>query len=217
MGTSTLARHYAIMPSATETVVVAARPRASSAAELLYYALQLSTFADSRPRAANTAFADFPTPVEHSGCAIGYMPRQFAARGDRLAFSNGIVALAVVAALLIWRVSAATRARSFRSTRSACSSASRLSQAGMVDAPGSDARQPGWQRRAALNGIGAVATALVSIVQVVTKFTHGAWIVVLIIPLIIAVLRRIHRHYSVLRSRGRVHGSVAADVSSITP
>src|SRR4029079_14732841 len=58
--------------------------------------------------------------------------------------------------------------------------------------------EPGWQRRAALNGIGAIATALVSIVQIVTKFTHGAWIVVLIIPLIIVVLRRIHRHYEFL-------------------
>ena len=56
-------------------------------------------------------------------------------------------------------------------------------------------REPGWVRRAWLNGIGAVATAAVAIVQVATKFTSGAWIVVLIIPLIIAVLRRIHRHY----------------------
>ena len=69
-----------------------------------------------------------------------------------------------------------------------------LSQAGMV-LHWWRMRDAGWKRRAALNGIGAVATALVSIVQVVTKFTHGAWIVVLVIPLIIVVLRRIHGHY----------------------
>jgi len=56
---------------------------------------------------------------------------------------------------------------------------------------------PGWHWRAALNGIGAVATAAVTIVQVATKFTHGAWIVVIIIPLIILLLRAIHRHYEV--------------------
>src|SRR5438309_3667379 len=56
-------------------------------------------------------------------------------------------------------------------------------------------REPGWRRRATLNGLGALATAVVSVVQVLTKFMHGAWIVVLIIPVIILVLRRIHRHY----------------------
>jgi hypothetical protein len=122
------------------------------------------------------------------------MPRQFAARGDRLAFSNGIIALAVVAALLIWVFRGETSALIplYAIGVFVCFT---LSQAGMV-MHWFHARQPGWQRRAALNGIGAVATALVSIVQVVTKFTHGAWIVVLIIPLIIAGLRRIHRHYA---------------------
>jgi hypothetical protein len=56
-------------------------------------------------------------------------------------------------------------------------------------------RTAGWQWKAALNGLGAVATAAVTIVQVMTKFTHGAWIVVIIIPLIILLLRAIHKHY----------------------
>ena len=156
-----------------------------------YYALQYSTFA-ILVLAANTAFADFPR-LSSILARDGYMPRQFAARGDRLAFSNGIIALAVVAALLIWLFRGETSALIplYAIGVFVCFT---LSQAGMV-MHWLQAREPGWQRRAALNGIGAVATALVSIVQVVTKFTHGAWIVVLIIPLIIAVLRRIHRHY----------------------
>src|SRR6185295_3334395 len=179
-----------IMPSATETVLsqLGRRVLGSGAA---YYALQFSTFA-ILVLAANTAFADFPR-LSSILAGDGYMPRQFAARGDRLAFSNGIIALAVVAALLIWVFRGETSALIplYAIGVFVCFT---LSQAGMV-MHWLRAREPGWQRRAALNGIGAVATALVSIVQIVTKFTHGAWIVVLIIPLIIAVLRRIHSHY----------------------
>jgi hypothetical protein len=69
-----------------------------------------------------------------------------------------------------------------------------LSQAGMV-MHWLKSREAGWRWRAWLNGIGALATAIVSVVQVITKFTHGAWIVVLIIPSIIVLLRAIHRHY----------------------
>src|SRR6185312_16424363 len=69
-----------------------------------------------------------------------------------------------------------------------------LSQAGMV-MHWIRSRDDGWRWRAVLNGVGAAATAIVTIVQVATKFTEGAWIVVLIIPVIIVVLRRIHRHY----------------------
>src|ERR671926_1455267 len=100
------------------------------------------------------------------------MPRQLAARGDRLAFSNGIVVLAVVAMLLVWL---------FRGDTSAliplyavgvfvCFT---LSQAGMVR-HWLTTRERGWRWRAAVNGAGAIATGIVSIVQVVTKFTEGA-------------------------------------------
>src|SRR5207248_9702381 len=69
-----------------------------------------------------------------------------------------------------------------------------LSQAGMV-VHWVRSKEPGWRRRATLNGIGAVATACVSLIQLVTKFTSGGWIVALIIPVIIVILRKIHRHY----------------------
>jgi len=121
------------------------------------------------------------------------MPRQFAARGDRLAFSNGIISLAVLAALLIWMFHGDTSALIplYAIGVFVCFT---LSQAGMV-MHWIRSKGAGWRRRALLNGLGALATALVSIVQIATKFTHGAWIVVLIIPMIILLLRRIHRHY----------------------
>ena len=190
LGTSVLARHYGVMPSPTETLL-SQLGRDIFGGGALYYVLQYATFA-ILVLAANTAFADFPR-LASILARDGYMPRQFAARGDRLAFSNGIIALALAAVLLIWAFHGDTSALIplYAIGVFVCFT---LSQAGMV-LHWWRMRDAGWKRRATLNGVGAVATALVSIVQVVTKFTHGAWIVVLVIPLIIVVLRRIHQHY----------------------
>jgi amino acid transporter len=190
IGTSVLAKHYLIMPSDTETVLSQLGRRVLGNGSI-YFVLQYATFA-VLVLAANTAFADFPR-LGSILARDGYMPRQFAARGDRLAFSNGIISLSVVAALLIWLFKGETSALIplYAIGVFVCFT---LSQAGMV-MHWVRSKEPGWRWRAVLNGLGAVATAIVSVVQVVTKFTHGAWIVVLIIPLIILVLRRIHRHY----------------------
>jgi amino acid transporter len=190
IGTSYLTRHFGIMPTANETVLSQLGRRIFGGGGL-YFTLQYATFA-LLVLAANTAFADFPR-LGSILARDGYMPRQFAARGDRLAFSNGIIALAVLAALLIWLFHGDTSALIplYAIGVFVCFT---LSQAGMV-MHWVRSRRPGWRRRALLNGLGALATALVSIVQIATKFTYGAWIVVLIIPLIILLLRRIHRHY----------------------
>ena len=157
-----------------------------------YYVFQYSTFA-ILVLAANTAFADFP---RLSGILAndGYMPRQLAARGDRLAFSNGIIALGVIAGIILALFQGQTNALIplYAVGVFVCFT---LSQAGMV-MHWLRSRAPGWRWKAALNGIGAAATGIVSIIQVVTKFVEGAWIVVLIIPLIILLLRKIHGHYA---------------------
>ncbi|HEX6627905.1 MAG TPA: APC family permease [Gemmatimonadaceae bacterium] len=220
LGTSLLARHYAVMPTTTDTVL-------SQLADYifgrgaLYYVFQYSTFA-ILVLAANTAFADFP---RLSGILAndGYMPRQLAARGDRLAFSNGIIALAVIAAIIVSLFSGQTNALIplYAVGVFVCFT---LSQAGMV-MHWLRSRAPGWRWKAWLNGIGAVATGIVSIIQVVTKFVEGAWIVVLIIPLIILLLSRIHRHYvqfaAEVEFKGQspilpLHHSVVVPVNSIT-
>ncbi len=191
MGTSYLARHYAVMAMPNETVL-SQLGRHVFGMGPAYYALQYATFA-ILVLAANTAFADFPR-LSSILARDRYMPRQFAARGDRLAFSNGIIALAMLAALLIWIFHGDTSSLIplYAIGVFVCFT---LSQAGMV-VHWWRCRDEGWRWRAALNGIGAAATAVVSIVQIVTKFTSGAWIVVLIIPMIILVLVRIHRHYA---------------------
>ena len=190
LGTSYLAKHYHVLPTAGETVL-SQLGRHILGGGPLYYALQYATFA-ILVLAANTAFADFPR-LSSILARDGYMPRQFAARGDRLAFSNGIVVLALVAMLLVWLFSGDTSALIplYAIGVFVCFT---LSQAGMV-VHWVRLKNEGWRWKATLNGLGALATAIVSIVQIVTKFSTGAWIVVLIIPLIIVLLRKIHRHY----------------------
>jgi amino acid transporter len=189
LGTSTLAHHYQVMP--TEETVLSQLGRHIFGTGPLYYALQYATLA-ILVLAANTAFADFP---RLSGILAndGYMPKQLAARGDRLAFSNGIVTLAVIAMVLVIFFRGNTNALIplYAIGVFVCFT---LSQGGMVVHWFRD-KTPGWRFRALLNGLGAVATAIVALIQVVTKFTSGGWIVVLIIPLIIALLNKIHRHY----------------------
>jgi amino acid transporter len=191
LGVSSLALHYEVMPTTRETVLSILGHHIFGGGPL-YYALQYTTFA-VLVLAANTAFADFPRLagiLAHDG----YMPRQLAARGDRLAFSNGIVTLALVAWLLVWLFRGDTNALVplYAIGVFVCFT---LSQAGMV-MHWWRTRDRGWRRRAILNGVGAVATGIVSIIQVVTKFTTGGWIIVLIIPAIIVLLRAIHRHYT---------------------
>ena len=220
LGTSLLARHYAVMPTTTDTVLSQLADHIFGRGAL-YYVFQYSTFA-ILVLAANTAFADFP---RLSGILAndGYMPRQLAARGDRLAFSNGIIALAVIAAVIVSLFSGQTNALIplYAVGVFVCFT---LSQAGMV-MHWFRSRAPGWRWKAWLNGIGAVATGIVSVIQVVTKFVEGAWIVVLIIPLIILLLTRIHRHYAQFAAevefKGQspimpLHHSVVVPVNSIT-
>lgn len=220
LGTSYLAQHYAVMPNETETVL-SQLGRHIFGSGWLYYALQYSTFA-LLVLAANTAFADFPrlaSILAHDG----YMPRQFGARGDRLAFSNGIIALAVVAMLLIWLFKGNTSALIplYAIGVFLCFT---LSQGGMV-MRWLRTRESGWRWRASLNGVGALATAIVVVIQIATKFTSGAWIVVVIIPLIILLLQKIHRHYETFNDEVRfaghaplmfMHHTVVVPVNGIT-
>jgi len=190
IGVSYLAYHFAVMPTADETVLSLLGHRVFGSG-FAYYALQYSTFT-VLVLAANTAFADFPRLagiLAHDG----FMPRQFSARGDRLAFSNGIITLGAVALVLVvlFKGDTTRLVPLYALGVFVCFT---LSQAGMV-MHWRRSHEPAWRWRATLNGVGAVATAIVAIVQVVTKFTAGGWIVVVIIPVIIYLLNRIHRHY----------------------
>ena len=164
-----------------------------------FYAVQAFTAA-ILVMAANTAFNGFPILASILG-QDGFLPRQFARRGDRLVFSNGIVILAVLAIALIWAFDASTT-RLIQLYIIGVFVSFTLSQAGMVrhwltlitrtSQPGERAR---IRRSLAINALGAATTALVLVIVLITKFTHGAWIVVIAMPLVFVLMTSIQRHY----------------------
>jgi amino acid transporter len=158
----------------------------------LYVILQASTAA-ILCLSANTSFADFPR-LSSVIARDGFLPHQLARRGDRLVFSNGIIALSLSAGVLLV---------AFRGKVDALVplfavglfSAFTLSQAGMVIHHRRQ-REPGWQRNAAVNSLGATATAIVLVVVLVSKFTAGAWIPTVVIPALVLAFLRVKRHYT---------------------
>jgi amino acid transporter len=142
--------------------------------------------------AANTSYQDFPR-LASILARDRYMPRQFMNRGDRLVFSNGVVVLAVLSSLLIW-IFHADVTRLIQLYVVGVFTSFTLSQTGMVR-HWHKLRERGWKRSAVINGIGAVATGLVLVVVTMTKFMHGAYIVVIAIPIIVMMFKGIHRHY----------------------
>ncbi|MGD0153045.1 MAG: APC family permease [Thermacetogeniaceae bacterium] len=142
--------------------------------------------------AANTAFADFPILLSVIA-QDRYAPRQLALRGHRLNFNNGILVLAVLAALLIIVFQGDTHLL-IPLYAVGVFTAFTLSQTGML-VHWLRLKTEGWRWKACINGLGAVMTFVTVIIIAVTKFLSGAWIVVLLIPLIILFMLRIHGHY----------------------
>ncbi|HET9222024.1 MAG TPA: APC family permease [Roseiflexaceae bacterium] len=142
--------------------------------------------------AANTSYADFPrlaSLLSHDR----YLPRQFSSRGDRLVFSNGILALGVFASLLVIVFDAREQAMLPLYAIGVFISFT-LSQYGMVR-HWQRSREPDWQRSVAINAIGAALTGVVFVVIVVTKFSHGAWVVLVLLPILVLGFRAVHKHY----------------------
>lgn len=196
LGTSYLAHAYQVVPGSGQTVV-SQLGRAVFGTGPLYYLLQAATAAILM-LAANTAFADFPRLS--SILARGrFMPRQLANLGDRLVFSNGILLLAGSAGLLIILFDGDTHAL-IPLYAVGVFLAFTLSQAGMVV---HSLNSPGRRRRlhAAISAAGAIATGAAVLVIGVTKFTQGAWIVILLIPLFVVAFLRTHRHYFYVRQQ----------------
>ncbi len=150
--------------------------------------------------AANTAFNGFPILASILG-EDGYLPRQLSRRGDRLVFSNGIVVLGLLAALLIWAFDASTT-RLIQLYIIGVFVSFTLSQTGMVRhwtkalrLPATDAERRRMRRSRGINAVGAAFTGLVLMVVLVTKFAHGAWIVVVAMPVLFIAMKAVARHY----------------------
>jgi hypothetical protein len=171
--------------------------------------------------AANTAYADFPR-LASIVSRDHFLPRQFMNQGDRLAFSNGILVLSVFAALLIIAFGGDTQSLLPLYMIGVFVSFT-LSQAGMV-IHWRRTKEPGWRTSAAINGFGALVTGIVLIIVAVTKTLEGAWIVLLLIPLIVTLFKATHRHYehvgSQLTLKGyeptrRVHNTVLVPIGGL--
>jgi amino acid transporter len=190
VGITVLASVLGVLPAENETVVSQIARRLFGTG-FMYYLIQTAT-ALILVLAANTSFADFPR-LSSLLARDHFIPRQFANLGDRLVFSNGILVLAGFAALLIVLFRGETHALIPLYAVGVFISFT-LSQSGMVRHWWAE-RDPGWRHRLVINGIGAVATGVVTLVIGATKFTHGAWIVVVVIPILVATFMTMHRHY----------------------
>ena len=179
-----------------------------------FYAVQAFTAA-ILVMAANTAFNGFPI-LGSILAKDGYLPHQLTRRGDRLVFSNGIIILAGLAIGLLWAFEANT-SRLIQLYIIGVFAAFTLSQAGMVrhwltlrpTITGSTERRR-LARSLAVNALGAATTALVLVVVLITKFTHGAWIVVIAMPLVFALMTVVRRHYD------RVAASLAPSARGVS-
>ena len=244
LGTSVLAYLYGVHPHANETVISQfARTMFTGSMAWFYFVVQIAT-ALILVLAANTSFADFPR-LASLLARDRFLPRQFATRGDKLVFSNGIVILAVFASVLViafggdtsrliplyavgvflsftlsqsgmvrhWLKERAQlghekRKRQAKADEDIHFTQSTVDTASLPDAEldasehrsstfvkDSVTNDRNWKKSIVVNAIGALATFVVLCVFVATKFIHGAWVVVVVIPLLVFMFRAIHRHY----------------------
>lgn len=208
VGITFLAVRIGAVPAEAETVISQLARTVFSGRGVLYLAVMGATTL-ILVMAANTAFADFPR-LSALIAADGFLPRQLAYRGSRLVYSRGIGLLALLASLLIILFRASVTALIPLYAIGVFLSFT-LSQAGMarrwhkigrlkpgveIQERGSTLRfEPGWKWKMAANGFGAVCTAVVMMIFAITKFSAGAWIILLVVPLLVLMFTGIHRHY----------------------
>jgi amino acid transporter len=202
LGISFLAMRTGVVPVAGAELTVIAQIALAVFGEGFGFYLVQAVTALILILAANTSFADFPRLASLLG-RDRWLPRQFVARGDRLAFSNGIILLAVAAVglLVVYRASVTELVHLYVV---GVFTSFTLSQTGMVRRWWR-LRTPGWHRLLLLNGVGALTTAVVLVVVAVTKFTSGAWLILVAIPVLVVAMRGIHRHYRQVSVALRAH------------
>jgi amino acid transporter len=203
-----------VVPSESETVI-SQLARTVFNGRGLAYLITITATTVILIMAANTAFADFPR-LGALQAADGFLPRQLTYRGSRLVYSRGIVALALIAsALIVLFRASVTRLIPLYAIGVFLSFT--LSQGGMarrwwkighlppgkeISERGSTLRyEPSWRIKMIINGFGAVCTAVVMVIFALTKFRDGAWIVILLLPSLVAIFLAIHHHYRTLANR----------------
>jgi amino acid transporter len=252
IGTSLLAYLYQVHPHDNETVISQfARVIFSGPFRWFYFLIQATT-ALILVLAANTSFADFPR-LASLLARDRFLPRQFASRGDRLVFSNGVIILALLSAILVGAFKGDTsrliplyavgvflsftlsqsgmvrhwfrEGKALRLRRHAERSQNGRAKSGEnypveitgegerlddihvsvtpetlagrnpIDFAEAQKEASHWKRSIVINGVGAIATSIVLCVLILTKFIHGAWVVIVLIPILVTMFRAVHFHY----------------------
>ncbi len=206
LGLTVLAHQLGIVAKAHETVV-SQIARAVLGTGPFYFLVQAAT-ALILILAANTSFADFPR-LGSILARDSFLPRQLSQLGDRLVFANGIIVLALLSGLLVFIFRADTHSLIPLYAVGVFLSFT-LSQSGMVKRWWTR-RGRGWVRNLMINGLGAATTAVVLAVVVITKFTHGAWIVMLLIPANVWIMYRVYAHYHQVREQLTLEGARPPD------
>jgi amino acid transporter len=201
VGSIGLTQFLGVVAGPQETILSALAHRLFGS-NLLYYLIQFATLGILTV-AANTSFAGFPR-LAAILAQDGFLPRQFSSLGDRLAFTNGILLLGFFTAVLIVLFNGDTHALIPLFAIGAFL-AFTLSQAGMVVHWW---REHGrrWGLKSIINGVGALATLTTLVVVIISKFTGGAWITILLIPLILIGFRQISAHYQQVRQQLSLKG-----------
>ena len=193
LGVGYLVAQTGILPDPSEhESVISQLSRVLVGGDSAYYFVLQAATALILVLAANTSFADFPR-LASILARDRFMPHQFAARGERLAFSSGIVALAILAGILLVHFAGSVSAL-IPLYAIGVFTAFTLSETGMV-VHWWRLRGPAWRRSIVINGLGAIVTGITTAVIAITKAPTGAWLVLILIPAIVALLYGIHRHY----------------------
>lgn len=205
LGVSYLATHLGLVPG--DETIISQVAVAVFGTSFFYYVFQIST-TGILVVAANTAFADFPR-LSSVLARDNFMPHQFLYRGDRLAFSTGIVALGAISALLV-AIFKGNVDSLIHLYAVGVFLAFSMSDTGMV-VHWWKTRGPHWKTSMAINGADAILTTSILIIVAITKFALGAWVVIILIPVNVSIFLFIHRHY------GRVAEQLRIDPSNLPP
>ena len=208
VGITFLATNFAVYPiEEPKQTVIAQIARIVYGDSVAFFAFQAFT-ALLLFLAANTSFAAFPRLAAVLG-EDGFFPRQFSLRGDRLAFSMGIVLLGIISASLVVAAGGRTHALIPLYAVGVFIDFT-ISQAGMIR-HWLRTRSVGWRQRLAINAVGCVATAVVAVVVTTVKFVDGAWLVIVLIPLLVALMLFIRRQYDAQERELHVRDDIVID------
>ena len=203
-GLSYLSTMYKAVPGQDITVIAQIAIQVFGQNSFMFFAVQATT-AIILTLAANTAFSDLPLLLSILA-KDGYVPRQLSTRGTRLSFSNGIVLLFLASSFLVYIVNGSTHLLLSLYAVGVFISFT-LSQFGMFK-KWIKSKEGNWKHKAFINGLGATITAITCIIIGVNKFKHGAWIVLICIPLLVTAMIRIRRHYTKVRENLKIDTEV---------